>query len=586
MGVLALLVTVVSRWPAIAAAVLYVAVFATLTMREIRTRFFAPPEADVQGKLVNDFISVKLGTASRLTRLRRGSAAVLQIISMAVLWPVKLIGAGLTMRLVKRVLFRGQPVLDTEPDPGRALALYYGQAALNAVLFLALPASLLVFAGTGNAAGWFATALFGVLTLSILWRHLAMLIFAHDLKATFRRGLGDPRVVFAATLCIDTFTFVVLVQYLRIRTGAPLESAGFTRVLVDVLSISEVRSFVESLTRALANTGQIGRSIVATVGAVTAREAFEMICCSLLYLNVVRMVLPLRSWTQTGEDLTWLARRSLLFGFLEQARRYIRQIETKDYDVAAARIDAQISACQGDFKAAAQKLRWAHARDGLPDDPDLVFADLAGPLVVLPACRRDIGQLVTFALETNVSDDFLSGILLTIQAGRQSELGPALTVFEARLRLDHYPLSAALLAYGTGQADQARERLDAYVPKDVVSKCTVLLLREILAGPSLESSLRPSVHDAAQNMVDAVKDTAIEDLPLSRQLTLLSSLVTMRVALAALGGASPPLAALTKSISTRIEELYPSHREHASLQRAFERATVGQARRAARVRRL
>ncbi len=462
LGVLALLVAVVPRWPAIAAAVLYLAVFASLTIREIRTTFFASPETDFQGKLVSDFINLKLGTASRLTQLRRASAAVLQIIAIAILWPVKVIGALLTMRMVKRVLFRGQPVLDTEPDPGRVLALYYGQAALNAVLFLALPASLLVFTGTGNAAGWFATALFGVLTLSILWRHLAMLIFAHDLKATFRRGLGDPRVVFAATLCLDTFTFVVLVQYLRIRTGAPLESVGFTRVLVDVLSISEVRSFIESLTRALANTGQIPRSIVATVGAVTAREAFEMICCSLLYLNVVRMVLPLRSWTQTGEDLTSLARRSLLFGLLEQARRYIRQIETKDYDVAAARLDAEISACLGDFKAAAQKLRWAHARDGLPDDPDLVFADLAGPLVVLPARPLDVGQLVAFAVETNVSDAILSGILLTIQAGRQPELGPALTVFEAKKRLDQYPLSIALLAYASGQADQARERLDAY----------------------------------------------------------------------------------------------------------------------------
>ncbi len=369
----------------------------------------------------------------------------------------------------------------------------------------------------------------------------------------------------------------MIVQYLALHSGIGARSPyRFTRVIGDLISGSEIRSLAQEIKRAFEAGGTgTGGDVFAVLTKVTPLQAVQVLCSGFVYLNMVRMLFPLQSWKQTDEDLKFLARGCLITGAPEQARTYLERI--KHYDVEASELDALVAASQGDLKAAAQKIRWAHARDALPDDPDLIFQDAVLPTILMPTSGIDVGRCMAFALETQVSDVVLAGFILVTQAYDRIDPREALAIIRAQGGLDDYPLSTATLELSSSDQESARKRLDVYVAGDIVSRCAAILLKEISASISLPSP-PPSIQHAAVEVAQAVDAVDFKELPLSRQLTLVSLLDLIRFWVALSGGSTAPLESCTSTIYAAIREHYPSYRDLAARLPNFDRVAEAQCR--------
>jgi CheY-like chemotaxis protein len=245
----------------------------------------------------------------------------------------------------------------------------------------------------------------------------------------------------------------------------------------------------------------------------------------------------------------------LITGAPEHAQTYLERLQ--HYDVEAAELDALVAASQGDLQAAVQKIRWAHAHDALPDDPDLIFLDAVAPTILIPTSGLDVGRCVAFALETQVSD-----VILAIHMFLIDRIDPreALAIIRAQDQIDAYPLSTATLELRSGDQESARKRLDAYVTSDMVSRCAAILLKEVSASISLPSPA-PSIYHAAEEVAQAIDVVDITQLPLSRQVTLVSILTGVRFAVALSGGSTTALEWRASTILTTIRQHHPSHRD-------------------------
>ncbi len=392
-----------------------------------------------------------------------------------------------------------------------------------------------------------------------------------------RRTPGDPRIFFAIYLLIDTFAFAVLVQFAGIQAGtALLGLGGLKDAFINVLSISELRVFMPAIMDTFDNAlSQIPAGMLRVLKQVTALQAFEMLSSGLVYLNIVRMLLPLNSWKQTDEDLKQITRALLIAGCAEEAQISLAKIGK--YDEEAAQLDALLTAHRGNLKAAAKKMRWAHARNDLPEDANLIFMDVIGQLILIPECNLSTTQVIGFVLDNDVSDVALVVFLFFGLTSERINPHEALEIIKSKKRLDDYPLSAALIEIGQDDLASARTRLETYAPTDVVSRCAMLLIREIVASFSSQQPA-PSINQAAEQVVNAIGAVAFEDLTLAQQLMLVSILICFRCAIALRGETAPALTALTSKTLANIREFYPSHRNISPLEN-YGRIVEAQARR-------
>ncbi|WP_090288066.1 hypothetical protein [Nitrosomonas mobilis] len=571
--VLLLLATFAYYWPRTILLTVYLLVSGALVARYSRDAFSESERASAWNTMLANFANAHLRADPTLTRLRRRFSAMLLILAEALLWPRQAI-----ISLAGRPLLRRNSVGQLIPRRYRPTTLFYVFYLVSAALFALLPFTVLWFSVNERTAEPIALTLFCLLAVSLFARHFAMLIFPHDLKASMRRTPGDPRIFFAIYLCIDTFAFAVLVQFVGIQAGTSLLGlGGFKDALVNVLSISELRALIQELMQVFnIELSQIAVNMLQTLAQVTALQAFEMLCSGLVYLNIVRMLLPFNSWEQTDEDLKLIARRLLIGGCAEEARTTLAKI--KNYDDETAQLDALLTAHRGNLNAAVKKMRWAHARNDLPEDADLIFMDVIGQLMLIPESNLSTAQMINFVLDNNVSDTTLVMFLsLSFSFGLVSgHIDPleTLEIIKSKERLGDYPLSAALIEIGEGDLASARARLEIYAPADVVSRCAMLLIKEIIAAPSPA----PSINQAAEQVVVAIDAVVFEELTLAQQLTLVSILICFRCAIASRGETAPALTALTSKTLANIREFYPSHR-NVSLLENYSRIVEAQARR-------
>ncbi len=570
-------VTAVYRWPRTALPVVYLTVCAILIVQYARQVFFMSGHEGTWNTVMVNLARTALVSDPPLTRFRRLLSACFVIVASAIGWPKNAL-----LWLIVRPFYRRDTFGQTVPRIQKRIVLFYSQYLLDGALFALVPLALLSLGAAGHGDKQLTFALFLFLAIHLFARHLAMLTFPHDLKTSLRRTPGDPRVLFLIYLCIDTFAFAVLVQYLALHAGAgPVTLNSFTRVAVDLVSVSELRGLIQAIKQAFDTLG-IDTGVFAPATKVTPSQAIEMLCSGFVSLNIVHLLFPLNSWKQNDDDLKVLVRGFLLSGAQAEARAYIEKIEK--YDEEAAGLDACLDACQGDLNAAAKKIRWMHAQNGLPDDKDLVFIDTFGPTILVMKYGVDTARCVDFALETKVSDVILAVYMLLLHLDGRVNPRPPLEVIKARNCLQDYLLSASVLEFCSGDRESASQRINAHAAGDAVSRCVTIMLNEISAsgpGPSL-SVVLPTVYRSAEEIAQILGDVDIGALSLSRQLALVSILTMMRCAVASVGGTTAPLEALTSTVVTKIRESYPSHRSYASNLANYARVAERQARKEAR----
>lgn len=572
LAVLSLLAVIAYYWPRPMLLAVYLLVSLVLMARYSRDVFSESERSNAWNTMLANFANAHLLADSPFTRLRRRVAAMLLILAESLLWP-----RNAVISLVGRPFLRRNAVGQLIPRRHRPTTLFYAFYLANAALFASLPFTVLWFSINGRTAEPLALALFYMLAVSLFSRHFAMLIFPHDLKASMRRTPGDPRIFFAIYLCIDTFAFAVLVQFASIQAGtALLGLGGLKDAFINVLSISELRAFMQSFMATFENElSQIAAAMWRILTQVTALQAFEMLSSGLVYLNIVRMLLPLNSWKQTDEDLKQITRGLLIAGCAEEAQMTLAKIVK--YDDETAQLDALLTAQRGNLKAAAKKMRWSHARNDLPDDADLIFIDVIGQLILIPESNLSTAQVIRFVFVNNVSDVALVVFLFFGLTSERIKSREALEIIKNKERQDNYPLSTALIEIDDGDLTSARNRLEAYAPTDVVSRCAMLLIREIIASSSSQQPA-PSINLAAEQVVNAIDAEVFEDLTLAQQLMLVSILICFRCAIALCGETAPALTALTSKTLANIREFYPSHRNISPLEN-YGRIVEAQARR-------
>lgn len=563
------------RWPSVTLLGIYSVVFAILTLRYVRQVFFVSWRMETWNSFLVDLANTDLTSDPPLTRLRRRLSASLVILAHAALWPKNLV-----QFLCLRPWWRRDPGGMFLPRTTHLALLVYGQFVVGVVLFGMLPVGLLLLSRYGQADGLLNLALATVLGINLFARHTAMLVFPHDLKALLRRTVADPRVLFVVHMCVDIFAFAVLVWYISSPAGARVASIQtLHEQIVGLVSLSEWRNLVATLKPAFAAgaTDPVG-IVLAQLGQVSFAQAAEMTCSGFVYLNLVRMLFPWNAWRQTDEDLRVLAHGFMLTGMPDQARVYLDRID--QYDVETAHLDAAIATSTGDLKAAASKIRWAHARDALDDDTDLVFIDAVLPGLALPRSQLELNRLVEFALDAKINDALLAVSLVLAQVIGRFDLHQALAVLQARTQEAAYPLSMAMLELGSGAAENARARLAAYQAKGIMDHSAALLIGEIADGFDMPTPA-PSMQQTAEALAQSVSAVELEDLPLSAQLTLVSILLMMHCALIYGGSAPVSLERATNSVLTSIREHHPSHRQYTDLLGNYARVAQEQARRLA-----
>jgi hypothetical protein len=564
----------VYRWPLDSLLVLYLAGCAVVGIREVRRALRPPPADNPLSSLLLTFFRTALSANSRVNLARRYLSVGFRMLGQIALWPKNVL-----LMVLARRLYRRDSAGRLVPRAGRPLLLFYGQYAVDLLLFLALPFVIVYLARSGRAANPVAWMLFAVLSIGLLSRHLSMLIFPQDLKESMRRTAGDPRVMFFAYLCVDTFAFAVLVQFVRAgNTPVSMSIDALTRAAMDLVSLSQVRLTMQQVKQAFDVNG-FDAQLLAPLAGVTLAQSFEALCSGFVSLNIVRLVFPLRSWERTDDDRKAMARGFLLFGQVKDARDYLEQV--KDYDVDAAEIDAWIAASEGDLEKAATKIRWMHARNALREDSDLVFLDVIGSPTLIGTAAAPFRRVVAFASDLSVSDPTLAVLALFKMVTEQLERPEAREMVAATPLLERYPLTTAVLELSTGDVVSVRRRLDQYVPADVVSHCFMIMLREMAHSwtepePDVESFTR-----AADSMVSLVSAN-LEQVKLSGLLTLVSILIDMRRVIAATGGSTKALADCTAAVVEHIKNHYPSYRSKAATLGHFSRAAEMDIRREAK----
>jgi hypothetical protein len=555
------------RWPWWALLFIYAATTLLLIAQYVRRVFLAPAAPNAQSALLINLYNARLSLDPPFKRMRRYASAMLVVVAQAVLWPRNWVASWLL-----RPLLRRNELGQTMPKVA-LVVFFYVQYALHTTLLALLVVAVVVLNARGAVHTPVAIGLVTILAVSLFARHFAMLLFPEDLKAAMRRMPGDPRLYFIAFLIIDTATFAAIVQFLAVQAGTlPLGAAGFMRAIAKVMSMAEVRALWTAIEQGF-EIGNVAlpRTVWAALASITPAQALGMVCSLLVYLNIVRMLFPLQSWQQTDDDLRFMAHGMLMSGDRARAAAYVQKI--KSYDVQAAQLDAQIATAGGDLKAAAAKLRWAHARNALGDDPDLVFVDIIGPLAVVPNLSVTFAQCVTFALESEVSDVMLAVMILFFGAVGQRENAQVLQVLAAHPRAPAYPLSRAAAELWNGQADRARELLQSYEPTDVVARCANILLREVASS---DGNVSPTINQAADEVCRLAADEHNDTLPLARQLMLVSIISVMRCAVAATGTLSSALTRQMSALVARVSALHPSHRESASFLESYSRIAEAQ----------
>jgi hypothetical protein len=546
----------VYRWPLNSLFVVYVLGCAVVAIRQIRAALAPPPDDVALSWLFGSFARTALSAERPLNRLRRHVSVACRMTGMVALWP-----KNVALMLLIRPFYRRDAAGRIVPKTSRPLPLFYGQNALDATLFVALPVGLFALVATGHRDERLTAVLFAVLAVGLLSRHLSMLIFPHDLKESMRRTPGDPRVMFALYLCIDTFAFAALVQWLRFGgEAAHVGLNGLTRTAWDLIALSQVRLVLEQVKEAFGRLGP-HPDVLLPLTRLSAAQAFEAICSAFVSLNIVRIVFPLRSWQQTDDDLKVMARGFLLFGNTKEARVYIERIKT--YDVETAGLDAWATASAGNLRAAAAKIRWVHGRNALPADPDLVFTDTVGSPVVTSTAPTTLAELVSFAIELQVSDASLATSVMYLSVLMRPAPRAALDVVAGEARLETYPLTIAALLIGGGEFAAAHARLDTCVSTGVVARCAKILLEQIANSGLHPGEEAESVERSAASLVRIVNAADVHALPLSGLLALVSTMTAIRAALASTGGATADVIACADRLLAHIRETYPSHRRSA-----------------------
>jgi len=570
---LALLAFLGWRWPLWTLLGAYLLVFALLTVSYVRRVFYVSWRMDDWNSFLVDLANTDLTSDAPLIRLRRRLSASLLILALAALWPLNLVTFALM-----RPWFRRDATGQVVPRTGSLESLVYLQFVLKVGLFALLPLAVLWFAAGTPAQPRIALILAWVLALHLFARHTAMLVFPHDLKATMRRTLGDPRLMFVIMLCVDVFAFAVLAWYLGGTGGS--RDAGVAVIherILALVSISEWRALVDALKPAFAPGAADPLGMILTrLGQVRPAQAAEMACSGFVYLNLVRMLFPLSEWKRTDEERRFLARFFLVSGLPQKAREYLERVS--DYDVATGRLDALVTASAGDLKGAASKVRWVHARNALGEDPDLVFLDAVLPAIGVPRSRLNLAVVTGFALDTGVGDTVLTmGLLMAAYVGR-FDLARAHGQIEQCGAQADYPLCLAAIALDCGAVDEARGILAGYRADDLAGESAAALLGEVAAGHQLPHP-PPSLPETTQRIAERVASLEPDALPLARQITLISILIWARLLVSVSGGSPAALEQATDQLLRNIRTHHPSHRDYADQVGNFARVAQVQARR-------
>lgn len=430
------------------------------------------------GNLIGSFLGSFEKAKSKpsfLTKARNIGAFIVACLEGVLVWPPGVV-KGLGPRFRKEV---GQP--------GRFLRIVATQSnehpnALFALGFILMAYALGYLHVTGHGYG---KLFVGLMTASVVFRHIRYSLAIPGLPVTLRRTSGSPYLIFLIIVVADFLTLVLGFALLKNGKAPPdVNLQDFMSTTLGLYKGQEISYLLN---------GRHLSPIEIAIGTAGL----------LFYLALLQIALHFRDFRRTDEDYLWLAGQHIGLGAFTTALKYSTQVQSSVLEKNASQALSFLGVNQ--VEKAREKIAALSEDQRVGQPPALFMLELCA---YAPVPENVVASVFLQAIQDKVPDvRFQDTIHVVVLAN------PAFAPeFEALLRPHQgdYPLTYARLLWLSGLQPAALDTLKMASPGSELEEIVRLTLRLIISLDSPEST-------QAQNS-QVFRQWANSDLPVVRNL--------------------------------------------------------------------